>query len=138
MDISRPFIRRPVATGLMTLALLLIGLIAYRLMPVSALPEIDYPTIQVYTQYPGASPDVISTSVTAPLEKQFGQMAGLKRMNSTSSLGVSLVTLQFQTSTNLDEAEQEVQAAINSANSTLPTNLPARGLRCACRPTRAR
>ncbi|MGE8474572.1 MAG: efflux RND transporter permease subunit, partial [Paraburkholderia hospita] len=124
MDISRPFIRRPVATGLMTLALLLIGLIAYRLMPVSALPEIDYPTIQVYTQYPGASPDVISTSVTAPLEKQFGQMAGLKRMNSTSSLGVSLVTLQFQTSTNLDEAEQEVQAAINSANSTLPTNLP--------------
>lgn len=124
MDISRPFIRRPVATGLMTLALLLIGLIAYRLMPVSALPEIDYPTIQVYTQYPGASPDVISTSVTAPLEKQLGQMAGLKRMNSTSSLGVSLVTLQFQTSTNLDEAEQEVQAAINSANSTLPTNLP--------------
>ncbi|AXF04833.1 efflux RND transporter permease subunit [Paraburkholderia hospita] len=124
MDISRPFIRRPVATGLMTLALLLIGLIAYQLMPVSALPEIDYPTIQVYTQYPGASPDVISTSVTAPLEKQFGQMAGLKRMNSTSSLGVSLVTLQFQTSTNLDEAEQEVQAAINSANSTLPTNLP--------------
>ncbi|AUT75146.1 efflux RND transporter permease subunit [Paraburkholderia hospita] len=124
MDISRPFIRRPVATGLMTLALLLIGLIAYRLMPVSALPEIDYPTIQVYTQYPGASPDVISTSVTAPLEKQFGQMAGLKRMNSTSSLGVSLVTLQFQTSTHLDEAEQEVQAAINSANSTLPTNLP--------------
>ncbi|MEM5371146.1 efflux RND transporter permease subunit [Paraburkholderia azotifigens] len=124
MDISRPFIRRPVATGLMTLALLLIGLIAYRLMPVSALPEIDYPTIQVYTQYPGASPDVIGTSVTAPLEKQFGQMAGLKRMNSTSSLGVSLVTLQFQTSTNLDEAEQEVQAAINSANSTLPSNLP--------------
>ncbi|ACC72637.1 efflux RND transporter permease subunit [Paraburkholderia phymatum] len=124
MDISRPFIRRPVATGLMTLALLLIGLIAYRLMPVSALPEIDYPTIQVYTQYPGASPDVISTSVTAPLEKQFGQMAGLKRMNSTSSLGVSLVTLQFLTSTNLDEAEQEVQAAINSANSTLPSNLP--------------
>ncbi|CAG9191161.1 multidrug efflux pump RND permease subunit MdtB [Paraburkholderia sabiae] len=124
MDISRPFIRRPVATGLMTLALLLIGLIAYRLMPVSALPEIDYPTIQVYTQYPGASPDVISTSVTAPLEKQFGQMAGLKRMNSTSSLGVSLVTLQFQTSTNLDEAEQEVQAAINSANSTLPSSLP--------------
>ncbi|MGF6813093.1 multidrug efflux pump [Paraburkholderia sp. Clong3] len=124
MDISRPFIRRPVATGLMTLALLLVGLIAYRLMPVSPLPEIDYPTIQVYTQYLGASPDVISTSVTAPLEKQFGQMAGLKRMNSTSSLGVSLVTLQFQTSTHLDDAEQEVQAAINSANSTLPSNLP--------------
>ncbi|MDE1179838.1 efflux RND transporter permease subunit [Paraburkholderia sp.] len=124
MDISRPFIRRPIATGLMTLAFLLIGLIAYRLMPVSALPEVDYPTIQVYTQYPGASPDVISTSVTAPLEKYFGQMAGLKRMNSTSSLGVSLVTLQFQTSTGLDEAEQEVQAAINSANSTLPSSLP--------------
>ncbi|MBU9598124.1 efflux RND transporter permease subunit [Burkholderia multivorans] len=124
MDISRPFIRRPVATGLMTLALLLIGLIAYRLMPVSALPEVDYPTIQVYTQYPGASPDVVSTSVTAPLEKQFGQMAGLRKMNSTSSLGISLVTLQFQSSTALDEAEQEVQAAINSANSTLPSNLP--------------
>ena len=124
MDISRPFILRPVATGLMTLAFLLIGLIAYRMMPVSALPEVDYPTIQVYTQHPGASPDVISTSVSAPLEKQFGQMAGLKRMNSTSALGVSLITLQFQTTIALDEAEQEVQAAINGANSTLPSSLP--------------
>ena len=124
MDISRPFILRPIATGLMTLAFLLIGLIAYRIMPVSALPEIDYPTIQVYTQYPGASPDVTGTSVTAPLERQFGQMAGLKRMNSTSALGVSLVTLQFQSTTPLDEAEQEVQAAINSANSALPSSLP--------------
>ena len=94
MDISRPFIRRPVATGLMTLALLLIGLIAYRLMPVSALPEIDYPTIQVYTQYPGASPDVISTSVTAPLEKQFGQMASLNQMSSQRKRWRSLCPLR--------------------------------------------
>ncbi|GLU34743.1 efflux RND transporter permease subunit [Trinickia caryophylli] len=124
MNISRPFIRRPIATGLMAFALLVVGLMAYRLMSVSALPEVDYPTIQVYTQYPGAAPDVMSSSVTAPLEKQFGQMAGLKRMNSTSALGVSLITLQFQTTTSLDEAEQEVQAAINSADSTLPSNLP--------------
>ncbi|MDP9650996.1 efflux RND transporter permease subunit [Paraburkholderia caledonica] len=89
MDISRPFILRPVATGLVILAFLLIGLIAYRIMPVSELPEVDYPTVQVYTQYPGAPPDVVSASVTAPLEKQFGQMGGLMRMNSTSALGVS-------------------------------------------------
>ncbi|MGI4861674.1 MAG: efflux RND transporter permease subunit [Janthinobacterium lividum] len=124
MELSRPFIRRPVATGLMTVALLLIGLIAFHFMSVSALPEVDYPTIQVYTQYPGASSDVMSSSVTAPLEKQFGEMTGLRRMNSTSSQGVSLVTLQFEDSTALDEAEQEVQAAINTADSSLPSELP--------------
>src|SRR5471032_3036413 len=107
MNISRPFIERPIATTLLMVAIFLLGLLGYHFLSVSALPEVDYPTIQVYTQYPGASPDVISTSVTAPLEKQFGQMAGLKQMNSTSSFGVSLVALQFQTTTVLDEAEQE-------------------------------
>ncbi|MGI4814352.1 MAG: efflux RND transporter permease subunit [Janthinobacterium lividum] len=124
MNISRPFIERPIATSLLMVALLLVGLLAYHLLPVSALPEVDYPTIQVYTQYPGASPDVVSSSITAPLERQFGEMPGLSSMNSTSSNGTSVVTLEFDLSLSLDVAEQEVQAAINAAASFLPANLP--------------
>jgi multidrug efflux pump len=124
MNISRPFIERPIATTLLMVAVLLVGLLAYHLLPVSALPEVDYPTIQVYTQYPGASPQVISSSITAPLEVQLGEMAGLKTMNSTSSNGVSVVTLEFDLSLSLDVAEQEVQAAINAAAAFLPANLP--------------
>src|SRR5689334_24707791 len=107
MNLSRPFIQRPVATALLMVALLLTGIIAYRLLPVSALPQVDYPTIQVLTFYPGASPDVMSSSVTAPLERQFGQMPGLNQMTSTSSSGSSLVTLQFSLDLSLDVAEQE-------------------------------
>jgi multidrug efflux pump len=124
MNVSRPFIERPIATTLLMIALLLAGLLGYRLLPVSALPDVDYPTIQVYTQYPGASPEVISTSITAPLEVQLGEMAGLKAMNSTSSNGVSVITLEFDLALSLDVAEQEVQAAINASASYLPTNLP--------------
>jgi multidrug efflux pump len=124
MNISRPFIQRPVATALLMIALLLSGLIAYRLLSISALPEVDYPTIQVTTLYPGASPDVMVSAVTAPLEKQLGQMSGLSQMTSTSSGGASIITLQFSLSLSLDVAEQEVQAAINAANSFLPTDLP--------------
>uniref|UniRef100_UPI0028A6141C efflux RND transporter permease subunit n=1 Tax=Pantoea sp. TaxID=69393 RepID=UPI0028A6141C len=124
MNVSRPFIERPIATTLLMIALLLAGLLGYRLLPVSALPDVDYPTIQVYTQYPGASPEVISTSITAPLEVQLGEMAGLKAMNSTSSNGVSIITLEFDLALSLDVAEQEVQAAINASASYLPTNLP--------------
>jgi multidrug efflux pump len=124
MNISRPFIERPIATSLLMIAVLLAGLLGYHLLPVSALPEVDYPTIQVYTQYPGASPDVVSSSITAPLEVQLGEMSGLKSMNSTSSNGVSVITLQFDLSLSLDVAEQEVQAAINASASYLPTNLP--------------
>jgi multidrug efflux pump len=110
MSLSRPFILRPVATSLLMVAILLAGSLAYRLLPKSALPEVDYPTIQVVTQYPGASPDVMTSSVTAPLERQFGQMPGLNQMSSTSSGGASVITLQFALSLNLDVAEQEVQA----------------------------
>ncbi|WP_421524284.1 efflux RND transporter permease subunit [Pseudomonas yamanorum] len=124
MNISRPFIERPVATTLMMVAVLLLGLLGYHLLSVSALPEVDYPTIQVFTQYPGASPDVVSSSITAPLERQLGEMPGLKSMNSTSSDGASVVTLQFDLSLSLDVAEQEVQAAINAAGTFLPANLP--------------
>src|SRR5476651_1239825 len=124
MNISRPFIERPVATSLLMVAVLLLGLLAYHLLPVSALPEVDYPTIQVYTQYPGASPDVTSSSITSPLERQFGEMPGLKTMNSTSSNGASVVTLQFDLTLSLDVAEQEVQAAINASATFLPANLP--------------
>ena len=124
MNLSRPFIMRPVATGLLMVALLLTGMIAYRLLPVSALPQVDYPTIQVLTFYPGASPDVMSSSVTAPLERQFGQMPGLNQMTSTSSGGASVITLQFSLDLSLDVAEQEVQAAINSAFTFLPKDLP--------------
>lgn len=121
---SRLFILRPVATSLLMAALLLAGLLAYRNLPISALPEIDYPTIQVVTLYPGASPDVITSGITAPLEQQFGQMPGLNRMSSQSSGGASVITLQFILSMSLDVAEQQVQAAINTANSFLPSDLP--------------
>jgi multidrug efflux pump len=121
---SRLFIMRPVATTLMMVAILIAGIIGYRFLPVSALPEVDYPTIQVVTLYPGASPDVVTSAITAPLERQFGQMSGLKQMSSQSSGGASVVTLQFQLTLPLDVAEQEVQAAINAANSLLPSDLP--------------
>ena len=125
MSPSRPFVLRPVATTLLMVAITLSGLIAYRFLPMSALPEVDYPTIQVQTFYPGASPDVMTSSVTAPLEVQFGQMPGLTQMSSTSSAGASVVTLQFDLTLSPDVAEQEVQAAINAASSLLPTDLPA-------------
>ncbi len=121
---SRLFILRPVATTLFMVAILLAGIIGYRFLPVSALPEVDYPTIQVVTLYPGASPDVMTSAITAPLETQFGQMSGLQQMSSRSSGGASVITLMFQLSLPLDVAEQEVQAAINSATSLLPSDLP--------------
>jgi multidrug efflux pump len=124
MSPSRPFILRPVATSLLMLAILLSGFIAYRLLPISALPQVDYPTIQVVSLYPGASPDVTTSSITAPLERQFGQMPGLKQMLSTSSAGASVITLQFDLNLSLDVAEQEVQAAINAAGSFLPADMP--------------
>jgi multidrug efflux pump len=120
---SAPFIERPVATSLLMIAILLVGLFGYKFLPLSALPEVDYPTIQVQTFLPGASPDVMTTSVTAPLEKQFGQMPGLNEMSSISSAGSSVITLQFNLNLSLDIAEQEVQAAINASNSLLPNNL---------------
>ncbi|WP_092940014.1 efflux RND transporter permease subunit [Paracidovorax wautersii] len=125
MSPSRPFIERPVATALLMLAIVLAGLLGFRLLPLSALPEVDYPTIQVQTLYPGASPEVMSRTVSAPLERQFGQMPGLDRMSSTSAAGVSIVTLQFGLGLALDVAEQEVQAAINAGASLLPADLPA-------------
>lgn len=121
---SRLFILRPVATSLLMLAIFLAGLVAYRLMPVSALPQVDYPTIQVTTLYPGASPDVMTSAITAPLERQFGQMPGLLQMSSTSSGGASVITLQFSLDLTLDIAEQQVQAAINVGTPFLPTDLP--------------
>ncbi|MGL4961144.1 MAG: MdtB/MuxB family multidrug efflux RND transporter permease subunit [Inquilinus sp.] len=125
MNPSRPFILRPVGTSLLMAAILLVGAVAYRFLPLSALPEVDYPTIQVQTFYPGASPEVMTSSVTAPLEKQFGQMPGLNQMTSASSAGASVVTLQFNLDLSLDVAEQEVQAAINAAGNLLPGDLPA-------------
>ncbi|MGH7017961.1 MAG: efflux RND transporter permease subunit, partial [Caulobacteraceae bacterium] len=125
MSPSRPFIQRPIATSLLMAAILLAGIVAFRFLPLSALPEVDYPTIQVTTSYPGASPEVMATTVTAPLEVQFGQMTELNRMSSISSGGSSVITLQFDLSLSLDVAEQEVQAAINAAGSLLPTDLPA-------------
>ena len=125
MNLSRPFILRPVATILLMAAVLLAGAFAYRLLPVAALPQVDYPTIQVRTFYPGASPDVMASSITAPLERQFGQMPGLNQMTSTSGSGASVITLQFTLSTGLDLAQQEVQEAINAASTFLPTDLPA-------------
>lgn len=124
MNISAPFIQRAIATSLLMLAILLTGILAFQLLPVSSLPDIEYPTIQVSTFYPGASPDVMASSVTAPLERQFGQMPGLAEMTSTSSNGASIITLQFTLTMGLDVAEQEVQAAINAANNYLPVNLP--------------
>ena len=125
MSPSRPFILRPVATSLLMVAIFLVGAVAYLQLPVSALPEVDYPTIQVVTFYPGASPDVVSTTVTAPLERQFGQMPGLSQMTSSSSGGTSVVVLQFNLNLNIDVAEEEVQSAINASQSLLPANLPA-------------
>ncbi|HTZ90707.1 MAG TPA: efflux RND transporter permease subunit [Alloacidobacterium sp.] len=125
MNPSRPFILRPVATSLLMAAILLAGLVAFTQLPVSALPEVDYPTIQVLTFYPGASPDVVATTVTAPLERQFGEVQGLSQMTSTSSGGTSVIVLQFNLSLNIDVAEEEVQAAINAAQSYLPSVLPA-------------
>ncbi|WP_312962579.1 MdtB/MuxB family multidrug efflux RND transporter permease subunit [Stutzerimonas nitrititolerans] len=125
MNISRLFILRPVATTLTMIAILLAGLIAYRMLPVAALPQVDYPTIRVITLYPGASPEVMTSAVTAPLERQFGQMPGLTQLSSTSSGGASVITLRFSLEVKLDVAEQEVQAAINAADNLLPNDLPA-------------
>ena len=125
MSPSRPFILRPVATTLLMVAIMLSGMLAFRFLPIAALPEVDYPTIQVQTFYPGASPDVMTSSVTAPLEVQFGQMPNLNQMSSVSSAGASVITLQFGLSISLDVAEQEVQAAINAAGNLLPSDLPA-------------
>jgi len=122
---SRPFILRPVATSLLMAAILLVGLVGYTQLPVSALPEVDYPTIQVLTFYPGASPTVMATTVTAPLERQFGQLQGLSQMTSTSSGGCSVIVLQFNLTLNIDVAEEEVQSAINASQSLLPSILPA-------------
>ena len=116
MNPSRLFILRPVATSLLMVAMMLVGIVAYRQLPVSALPQVDYPTIQVMTFYPGAAPDVMASSVTAPLERQFGQVPGLNQMTSTSSFGSSLITLQFALDQNIDVEEQQVQAAINAAD----------------------
>ncbi len=125
MSPSRPFILRPVATSLLMLAIVLAGLMGFRFLPLAALPQVDYPTIQVQTLYPGASPEVMAQTVSAPLERQFGQMAGLQRMSSTSAAGVSVITLQFGLGLALDIAEQQVQAAINAGASLLPADLPA-------------
>jgi multidrug efflux pump len=124
MSISRPFILRPVATSLVMLALLLAGLLSYRMLPVAALPQVDYPIIQIFTFNPGASPDVMARTVTAPLERSLGQIPGLKQMSSTSSTGASIITLQFSLEVDLGVAEQEVQSALNTANNLLPNDLP--------------
>src|SRR5437868_3828453 len=124
MNPSRPFILRPVATVLLMVAILLSGIVAYRQLPVSALPQVDYPTIQVVTFYPGAGPDVMTSSVTAPLERQFGQVPGLTQMTSSSSEGCSVITLRFALELNIDVAAQQVQAAINAATTFLPRDLP--------------
>lgn len=125
MNPSRLFILRPVATTLLMAALLFVGVVAWRYLPLSALPTVEYPTIQVQTFYPGASPEVMTSAVTAPLEKQLGQMASLRQMSSKSSAGASVITLQFDLTLSLDIAEQEVQAAINAATNLLPSDLPA-------------
>ena len=124
MNPSQTFILRPVATTLLTIAILLAGAFSYRFLPLSALPEVDYPTIQIQTFYPGASPEVMTSSVTAPLERQLGEMPGLNQMTSASSAGASVITLQFDLDLSLDVAEQEVQAAINAGSNLLPSDLP--------------
>src|SRR5579863_9347784 len=124
MSPSRTFILRPVATSLLMLAIILAGVVAYRQLPVSALPEVDYPIIQVTTFYPGASPDAMASSVTAPLERQFGQVPGLQQMTSTSSDGSSVITLEFSLTLSIDVAEQEVQQSINASGTYLPADLP--------------
>ena len=125
MNPSRIFIDRPVATSLLMIAILMIGVLAFRFLPLSALPEVDYPTIQVQTFYPGASPEVMTSAVTAPLERQFGQTPSLNQMMSQSSAGASILTLRFGLDIGLDIAEQEVQQAINAAGNLLPADLPA-------------
>src|SRR6201994_2031930 len=124
MSVSEPFIRRPIATSLLGVALLIGGLLGYLGLPVSALPQVDFPTVQVTTQLPGASPDVIASLITAPLERQLGQIPSLSSMNSTSSFGVSQVSLQFDLNRDIDGATQDVQAAINAAAGILPKPLP--------------
>ena len=124
MNPSRTFILRPVATSLLTAGILLAGMVAYLQLPISALPQVDYPTIQVLTFYPGAGPDVMASAVTTPLERQLGQLPGLSKMTSTSSSGASLITLQFNLDLNIDVAEQQVQAAINVAATFLPQRPP--------------
>src|SRR6187200_1808839 len=124
MSVSTPFIRRPIATSLLAFAVMLGGWLGYWWLPVSSLPQVDFPTIQVTTQLPGASPDTVSSLVTAPLERQFGQIPSLSVMTSSSSLGISQITLQFDLNRDIDGAAQDVQAAINAAGSTLPRNLP--------------
>src|SRR6516225_8606794 len=124
MNPSRTFILRPIATSLLMIAILLVGAVAYKQLPVSALPEVDYPTIQVVTFYPGASPDVVASAITAPLERQLGQVPGLTQMLSTSSEGASVITLQFTLTLDIDVAAQEVQEAINGASNFLPQGLP--------------
>jgi multidrug efflux pump subunit AcrB len=124
MSPSRPFILRPIATSLLMAGVLIAGALGFKLLPVSALPQVDYPTIQVATFYPGAGPEVMASAVTAPLERQFGQLPGLNQMTSTSSDGSSVITLQFALNLNIDVAEQEVQAAINASGTYLPRDLP--------------
>lgn len=126
MNVSAPFIRRPIATSLLAVAVMLGGLLGYWWLPVSALPQVDFPTIQVTTQLPGANPDTVTALVTAPLERQFGQIPSLASMTSSSSFGISQVTLQFDLNRDIDAAAQDVQSAINAAGSTLPRNLPIR------------
>ena len=125
MNLSRPFILRPVATALLMVALLVSGVIAYRMLPVAALPQADYPVIQVFTFQPGASPQVAADTITAPLERRLGQIPGLEQMSSSSSGGASIITLQFALDLPMSVAEQEVQAAIGTARGLLPDNLPA-------------
>ena len=125
MGISAPFIRRPVATTLLMAALLFAGIVAYPLLPVAPLPQVDFPTIQVTTQQPGASPETIAATVTAPLERQFAQIPGVSLLSSVSTLGVSAVTVQFDLSRNIDAAAQDIQTAINAAGGQLPKTLPA-------------
>ncbi len=124
MNISAPFIARPIATTLLALAVLLAGALGYRVLPVSALPQVDFPTIQITTQMPGASPEIVSNLITAPLERQFGQIQGLESMTSVSSERTSQITLTFSLGRSIDSAAEDVQAAINAAAGTLPANLP--------------
>src|SRR5438046_8568480 len=124
MNVSAPFITRPIATSLLGVAVMFGGLLVYLWLPVSALPQVDFPTIQVTTQLPGASPDTMASLVTAPLERQFGQIPSLATMTSSSSYGISQITLQFDLNREIDAAAQDVQSAINAAGSTLPRNLP--------------
>src|SRR5712672_2149457 len=124
MSVSEPFIRRPIATSLLGIALLIGGGLGYWLLPVSSLPQVDFPTVQVTTQLPGASPDTVAALITAPLERQFGQIPALSTMTSSSSFGISQITLQFDLGRDIDGAAQDIQAAINASASMLPRNLP--------------